>query len=78
MGTDLTPMPSHGKGYGPELRRVGGEGPDLGQSQRIQIIKGWTQNGQSFEKIYDVAGLGASRSRQVDGPRAGNPKHCGH
>ena len=25
---------------------------------RIQIVKGWTQNGQSFEKIFDVAWAG--------------------
>jgi hypothetical protein len=30
-------------------------GPNL---DRIQIVKGWAKNGQSFEKIYDVAWAG--------------------
>jgi hypothetical protein len=42
---------------------VGGKGPDPGNLDRIQIIKGWTQNGQSFEKIYDVVWSG---DRQPD------------
>ncbi len=32
--------------------------PTSGNLDRIQIIKGWTQNGQSFEKIFDVAWSG--------------------
>lgn len=35
-------------------------GPNL---DRIQIIKGWAKNGQSFEKIYDVVWSG---NRQLD------------
>ncbi len=41
--------------------------PDSGNLDRIQIIKGWSQNGQSFEKIYDVAWAG---NRTVD-PKTG-------
>ncbi|MFA4901717.1 MAG: DUF3604 domain-containing protein [Desulfobaccales bacterium] len=37
--------------------------PDSGNLDRIQIIKGWTKNGQTFEKIYDVAWSG---KRQID------------
>jgi Protein of unknown function (DUF3604) len=37
---------------------MGGEGPDLGQSRSHPDHQGWTQNGQSFEKIYDVAWSG--------------------
>jgi hypothetical protein len=37
--------------------------PTSANLDRIQIIKGWTQNGQSFEKIYDVAWSG---DRQPD------------
>ena len=29
--------------------------PDDANLDRIQIVKGWTRNGQIFEKIYDVA-----------------------
>jgi hypothetical protein len=32
--------------------------PDSAHLDRIQIVKGWSQNGQSFEKIYDVAWAG--------------------
>jgi hypothetical protein len=39
-------------------------GPNL---DRIQIIKGWAENGQSFEKIYDVAWAGNRRPNPVTG-----------
>ena len=32
--------------------------PTSGNLDRIQIVKGWTKNGQSFEKIYDVVWSG--------------------
>jgi|HubBroStandDraft_6_1064221.scaffolds.fasta_scaffold06897_3 hypothetical protein len=32
--------------------------PDDGNLDRIQIIKGWTKDGQIFEKVYDVAWSG--------------------
>ena len=32
--------------------------PTSANLDRIQVIKGWTQNGQSFEKIFDVAWAG--------------------
>ena len=41
-----------------ELRGLGGEGPDIRQSRPHQVIKGWTQNGQSFEKVFDVVWAG--------------------
>jgi hypothetical protein len=34
---------------------------------RIQIVKGWTRNGQTFEKIHDVAWAGARRPDPVTG-----------
>ena len=36
--------------------------PDDANLDRIQIIKGWTQSGQIFEKIYDVAWSGQSQA----------------
>jgi len=32
--------------------------PTSGNLDRIQIVKGWTKSGQSFEKIFDVAWAG--------------------
>jgi hypothetical protein len=32
--------------------------PTSGNLDRIQIIKGWTKSGQSFEKVFDVAWAG--------------------
>jgi len=58
MGADLTPMPSHGKGTAPNFVVWAVKDPTSANLDRIQIIKGWTQNGQSFEKIYDVAWSG--------------------
>jgi hypothetical protein len=37
--------------------------PDDGNLDRIQIVKGWTRNGETFEKIYDVAWSG---NRNID------------
>ena len=40
--------------------------PDDANLDRIQIVKGWTRNGQIFEKIYDVAW--SNRKRDGSGP----------
>ena len=40
---------------GADVHRLGGQGSDDANLDRIQIVKGWTRNGQIFEKIYDVA-----------------------
>jgi hypothetical protein len=48
--------------------------PDSGNLDRIQIVKGWSKNGQSFEKIYDVAWSG---KRKVD-PATGNVPAVGN
>ena len=37
--------------------------PEEANLDRIQIVKGWTQNGQIFEKVYDVAWSG---NRKLD------------
>jgi hypothetical protein len=41
--------------------------PDDANLDRIQIVKGWTRNGQIFEKIYDVAwsSRGVGRDRRI-------------
>ncbi len=58
MGADLPPMPSGGKGTAPTFVVWAVKDPTSANLDRIQIIKGWTQNGQSFEKIFDVAWSG--------------------
>jgi hypothetical protein len=57
MGADLPPMPS-GKGTAPTFVVWAVKDPASANLDRVQVIKGWTQNGQSFEKIFDVAWSG--------------------
>jgi len=57
MGSDLAAMPQ-GKGVAPSFVVWAVKDPTSANLDRIQIIKGWTQNGQSFEKIFDVAWAG--------------------
>ena len=54
MGADLPPM----KSKAPMFVVWAVKDPTSGSLDRIQIIKGWTKHGQSFEKIYDVAWAG--------------------
>jgi hypothetical protein len=58
MGADLPPMPSGGKGTAPSFVIWAVKDPTSGNLDRVQVIKGWTKNGQSFEKVYDVAWAG--------------------
>jgi hypothetical protein len=58
MGADLPAMPQGGKGTAPTFVVWAVKDPTSGNLDRIQVIKGWTRNGQSFEKIYDVAWSG--------------------
>jgi Protein of unknown function (DUF3604) len=60
MGADLQAMPS-GKGTAPTFVVWAVKDPTSANLDRIQVIKGWTQNGQSFEKIYDVVWSGTDR-----------------
>jgi hypothetical protein len=48
--------------------------PNDGNLDRIQIIKGWSKSGQSFEKIYDVAWSGDRNPDPATGkvPAVGN------
>jgi hypothetical protein len=57
MGGDLPSMPQ-GKGTAPTFVVWAVKDPTSANLDRIQIIKGWTQNGQSFERIFDVAWSG--------------------
>jgi len=58
MGADLPAMPAAGKGTAPTFVVWATKDPTSGNLDRIQIVKGWTKNGQSFERVYDVAWSG--------------------
>jgi hypothetical protein len=58
MGQDLQAMPQGGKGTAPTFVVWAVKDPTSANLDRIQVIKGWTKNGQSFEKIYDVVWSG--------------------
>jgi hypothetical protein len=67
MGADLPPMPSAGKGTAPSFVLWAVKDPTSANLDRIQVIKGWTQNGQSFEKVFDVAWSGERKPDKWSG-----------
>jgi hypothetical protein len=54
MGGDLPPSQSKA----PTFLVWAVKDPTSGNLDRIQIVKGWTQSGQSFEKVFDVVWAG--------------------
>ena len=67
MGADLPPMPAGGKGTAPSFVVWAVKDPTSGNLDRIQVVKGWTQNGQSFEKVFDVAWAGDRKADKWSG-----------
>jgi hypothetical protein len=63
MGADL-PSP---KTKAPTFAVWATKDPDSANLDRIQAVKGWSQSGQSFERIYDVAWAGARQPDPVTG-----------
>lgn len=63
MGGDLTAA----KGKSPSFIVWAVKDPTSGNLDRVQIIKGWTRNGQSFEKVYDVAWAGDRKPDYITG-----------
>src|SRR5262249_61908632 len=55
MGGDLPPMTGTGPGVAPTFVVWAVKDPTSANLDRIQIIKGWTQNDQRFAKGIDVA-----------------------
>ncbi|WP_261330762.1 DUF3604 domain-containing protein [Rhizobium leguminosarum] len=55
MGGDLPPL---GEAKTPSFVVWAVKDPTSGNLDRIQIVKGWTKHGQSFEKVFDVAWAG--------------------
>ena len=63
MGADL-PAPA---GKAPSFVVSATKDPDSANLDRVQIVKGWSINGQSFEKIYDVAWAGPRKPDPATG-----------
>ncbi len=63
MGADLPPA----KGKAPTFMVWAVKDPTSGNLDRIQIVKGWTKSGQSFEKIYDVVWAGDRKADKWTG-----------
>ena len=70
MGGDLPAR----KGTAPTFIVWAVKDPADGNLDRIQIIKGWSKSGQSFEKIYDVVWSGDRKPDPASGklPAVGN------
>jgi hypothetical protein len=63
MGSDLPPA----KGKAPTFVVWALKDPTSGNLDRIQIVKGWAKNGQSFEKIFDVVWSGNRKPDKFTG-----------
>jgi len=70
MGSDLPAA----KAKAPTFALWTVKDPDAANLDRIQVIKGWSRNGQSFEKVYDVAWSGNRKPDPATGkvPPVGN------
>jgi len=63
MGADLPPA----KGKAPSFAVWALKDPTSGNLDRVQIIKGWSKSGQSFEKVYDVVWSGERKADKWTG-----------
>ncbi|HEY6288218.1 MAG TPA: DUF3604 domain-containing protein, partial [Nitrospiraceae bacterium] len=63
MGSDLKAM----DGKAPTFIVWAVKDPTSGNLDRIQIIKGWSKSGQSFEKVYDVVWSGDRKPDKATG-----------
>jgi hypothetical protein len=63
MGGDLPPA----NGKAPTFMVWAVKDPATGNLDRIQIVKGWSKSGQSFEKIFDVAWAGDRKADKWTG-----------
>jgi hypothetical protein len=75
MGAEL---PARKRGA-PRFAIWAAKDPDAANLDRIQVVKGWSRNGQSFEKIYDVAWAGGRAPDPVTGkvPAIGSTVNLG-
>jgi len=65
MGGDLPSRP--GEANAPSFVLWAVKDPTAANLDRIQIVKGWSKHGQSFEKIYDVVWAGDRKPNAVTG-----------
>ena len=72
MGGDLAVQPDAAKA--PTFIAAAMKDPNTANLDRIQIVKGWSKNGQSYEKVYDVA---LADGRKVD-PETGKAPPVGN
>ena len=72
MGSDMTAAPKDAKG--PKFAIWAVKDPERGNLDRVQVVKGWVEQGLPQEKIYDVA---LSDDRKVD-PLSGYVKPVGN
>jgi Protein of unknown function (DUF3604) len=63
MGGDLPTM----RGKAPTFVVWAVKDPTSGNLDRIEIVKGWTKNGQSFEKVYDAVWSGERKPEKWTG-----------
>lgn len=63
MGGDL----SGAKGKSPSFIVWAVKDPTSGNLDRVQVVKGWTKHGQSFEKVYDVVWAGNRKPDFITG-----------
>jgi uncharacterized protein DUF3604 len=63
MGGDLPPA----RAKAPTFMVWAVKDPTSGNLDRIQIVKGWSKNGQSFEKIFDVVWAGDRKADKWTG-----------
>ncbi|MBE2241409.1 MAG: DUF3604 domain-containing protein, partial [Burkholderiaceae bacterium] len=63
MGADLPAV----KGKAPTFVVWAVKDPTSGNLDRIQIVKGWSKSGQSFEKVYDVVWAGDRKRDAITG-----------
>ncbi len=63
MGADLPPA----QGKAPSFVVWAVKDPTSGNLDRVQIVKGWSQSGQSFEKVYDVVWAGDRKRAALTG-----------
>ena len=74
MGGDLPPATAKA----PTFMVWAVKDPTSGNLDRIQIIKGWTKSGQSFEKIFDVVSAGDRKPDKFTGVVRTDRQHREH